>query len=205
MTLRMWCAAIVAHADPLLEPDHMAMPQTIPWTRDQLDRLPDDGNRYEVLGGELLVTPPPSDGHQEVLAWLNEALLPFVVANELGRIYFPRAVIVADGSQLEPDLMVRPLAPWRGWENAPVPLLVVEVLSKSTRRRDLTIKRDFYLELGIPEYWVVDRFERAIIRFTASSTETAKSILTWAPSSGAGTLDIDVAAMFKEVVLLHHP
>ena len=176
---------------------HMAL-ETRPWTIEDLDRLPDDGNRYEVLNGELLVTPPPSESHQEIVDWLNEKLTPFVIANGLGRVRFPRSVIIADKSQLEPDMMVRAIAPHRGWENAPLPILVVEVLSRGTRRQDLHLKRDFYLAKGIPEYWAIDREERAVIRFTRDSTESVKSVLTWAPQGSEATLDIDVAAMFAE-------
>ena len=177
----------------------MAMPQTVPWTREDLDRLPDDGNRYEVLDGELFVTPPPSDAHEEISAWLNGVLTPFVVANKLGRVYHPRAVIVSRTSQLEPDTMVRPIAPLRGWENAPLPILVIEILSRSTRRRDLNHKRAFYMGQGIPEYWVIDRYTRSVLQVTPGGESSVTSILTWAPPGTDSTLRIDVAAMFAEI------
>ena len=131
---------------------------------------------------------------------MAEKLTPFVVANRLGRVRFPRSVIVDRKSQIEPDLMVRPLAPLRGWDHAPVPILVVEVLSKTTQKRDLNEKRDFYMEKGVPEYWVVDRYARSVIRIGAGEVETVTSILTWAPKNSAATLDIDVAALFAETV-----
>jgi Uma2 family endonuclease len=177
---------------------HMAL-ETRPWTRADLDRLPDDGNRYEVLDGELLVTPAPSAPHQQIAAWLTGKLVPFVMAHRIGRVEHPRSVLVVDGSQLEPDMMVRPAAPFERWEDAPLPMLVVEVLSNATRRRDLYQKRAFYMATGIPEYWVIDRNERALIRITAVGAETVRSMLTWAPTGIAATLEIDVAAMFREV------
>jgi Uma2 family endonuclease len=177
---------------------HMAL-ETRPWTRADLDRLPDDGNRYEVLNGELLVTPPPSEGHQEIVHWLNAQLTPFLVTYRLGRVQFPRSVVIIDEEQVEPDMMVRPFAPLRGWANAPTPLLVVEVLSKSTRRRDLKTKRDFYLRSGVGEYWVVDRAARTLIRITPTGSETVTETLTWAPRGTPATLEIDVAAMFREI------
>jgi Uma2 family endonuclease len=198
MTLQATKAAMIAHAALIPEPARMAMPQTVPWTREELDRLPDDGNRYEVLNGELLVTPPPSQAHQEIVDWLNEKLTPFVTANGLGRVRFPRSVIVVGRSQLEPDMMVRAIAPHRGWANAPPPILVVEVLSRATRRRDLNDKRDFYMENGIAEYWAVDRDTRSIIRFTPGSSESVSSVLTWIPRNIEATLDIDVTRMFAE-------
>lgn len=96
--------------------------------------------------------------------------------------------------------MVRPIAPLRGWDNAPIPILVVEVLSKTTQRRDLNEKRDFYMEEGISEYWVVDQYARSVIRIRPGAVETVTSVLTWAPTNIAATLDIDVAAMFAETV-----
>jgi Uma2 family endonuclease len=176
------------------------MPQVVPWTRADLDRLPDDGNRYEVLNGELLVTPAPSSAHQEIAAWLTSKLVPFVLAHGLGQVHHPRTVVVVDGSQLEPDMMVRPRAPFRKWEDAPLPILVIEIISRGTLRRDLYQKRDFYMEKGIAEYWAIDRYKREVTRFTPAATEPVKSILTWSPKGTAATLEIDVAAMFAETV-----
>ena len=178
---------------------HMAL-DTRAWTRADLDRLPDDGNRYEVLNGELLVTPAPSDVHQAIVDWLSDVLTPFVIAHRLGRVQHPRSVVVVDGSQVEPDLMVRPFAPLRGWENAPIPFLIVEVMSRSTRRRDLGDKRAFYMEHGVAEYWVVDREARVVVRVTAAGEERVPGTLTWAPPHTAATLHVDVAAMFREVL-----
>jgi Uma2 family endonuclease len=174
--------------------------ETRPWTRADLDRLPDDGNRYEVLDGELLVTPPPSVEHQEIVDWLAEKMFPFVSAHGLGKLRFPRSVVVVDGSQLEPDLMVRPDAPGRAWEDKPLPILVVEVLSRATRRRDLQVKRDFYMKKEIPEYWAIDRTARTVTRFMPGTSEVARSILAWSPPGIPATLEIDVAAMFSETI-----
>ena len=178
----------------------MAMPQLVPWTRADLARLPDDGNRYEVLNGDLLVTPAPSDVHQALVDWLSAALTPFVVAHGLGVVQHPRSIIVIGEEEVEPDLMVRPLAPPRGWEHAPIPFLVVEVLSRSTRRRDLGDKRTFYMEKGIAEYWIVDRRARAIVRVTARGEERASGVLVWSPPNTDATLSLDVAAMFRAVL-----
>ena len=77
------------------------------WTRADLERLPDDGNSYEVIRGALFVTPPPSVDHEEVLARLSAILTGYVERHGLGRVYHPRAVIRFEGSEAEPDLMVR--------------------------------------------------------------------------------------------------
>ena len=79
-----------------------------------------------------------------------------------------------------------------------MPILVIEVVSPSTRQRDLDRKRDFYMKAGIPDYWAVDPETRAIIRITPGSRESITSTLTWAPQAVAVVLEMDVAAMFDE-------
>ena len=142
---------------------HMAQ-TTGGWTLPELHRLPDDGNKYELVRGELFVTPPPSVAHEELASVLGRILDRYVDAWGLGRVYRPRAVIQVMESQVEPDLMVRPILKMvsDSWARAPLPILVVEILSGSTRRRDHVQKRELYLDVGVPEYWIVDGDERTI-------------------------------------------
>ena len=90
------------------------------WTIEDLHSLPDDGNKYELIRGQLFVTPPPTDAHETIAARLHRLLDPYVAANGLGLIYRPRAVVrIADDTEVEPDLMVRqpqnsPQASWAG-------------------------------------------------------------------------------------------
>ena len=198
MTSGVAVRATVVHAPARPERAPMAMPLTQPWTLDELDRLPDDGNRYEVLDGELLVTPAPSDVHEAIIEWLDAALRPFVQANGLGSLQH-RGVIQIGGSQVEPDLMIRPLAPLRGWANAPLPSLVVEVVSRGTRNRDLGGKREFYTRNGIAEYWAVDREEEVVLQIRGGEARRVTTILRWAPMGSTRSLDVDVAAMFAEI------
>src|SRR5881628_4032988 len=123
------------------------------WTLEEVHSLPDDGNKYELVRGELFVTPPPTDEHETILARLTRLLDAFVAANGLGFVYHPRAVLRFEGSEVEPDLMVRkPQArPDASWDSAPVPTLVVEVVSASTRRRDHEQKKSLYLDAGVGE------------------------------------------------------
>ena len=119
---------------------HMARPKRR-WTIEELHSLPDDGNKYELIHGELFVTPAPSDNHETVGARLTRLIDPYVAANGLGLIYRPRAVVrIADDTEVEPDLMVRQPQnePDASWAGAPLPILVVEITSDSTRRRDRT-------------------------------------------------------------------
>ena len=122
----------------------MGMPaqQTKRWTLAELHRLPeDDGNKYEVVRGELFVTPPPTVDHETIAARLARVLDPYVERHGLGLVYRPKAIVrVRPHSEVEPDLMVRqpPVRRGTSWDSAPTPILVVEILSDSTRRRDLT-------------------------------------------------------------------
>jgi Uma2 family endonuclease len=173
------------------------------WTLDALDRLPDDGNRYELLDGELLVTPAPSPAHEFLANELRALLEPYVRRHGLGRVFVPRAVVRASGSELEPDLMVRSVPAVRpdSWEQMPVPLLVAEILSPTTRRRDVVDKRAFYRRCGVSTYWCVDGDARTIrvMRGGAHDLVTA-STLTWHPSSASEPLTIDVAQYFLDAL-----
>lgn len=182
----------------------MSMPDaTGAWTLQELHRLPDDGNKYELVRGELFVTPPPSVRHESLLAVLSARLTGYVTAHRIGRVYHPRSVVRAQESELEPDLMVRPLMepqPQR-WEELPLPILVVEVLSGTTRRRDHLQKRDFYMDAGIPEYWIVDGEHRAIrVVRPATHDSVARDVLTWAPEGTREPLVIDLRAYFAEAL-----
>ena len=176
----------------------MSMPAKS-WTLEELHRLPDDGNKYELVRGELFVTPPPSVDHEEVLARLSAILSVYVEKHGVGRVYHPRAVIRFEGSEAEPDLMIRAASSGvhgNAWEKLPPPLLVVEALSPTTRRRDLVNKREYYLDAGAGEYWVLDN-ERREIRVIRSGVEdaVARELLVWraAPTE---PLVLDVAALF---------
>ncbi len=178
----------------------MLMAQTTAgWTLADLDRLPDDGNTYELVDGELLVTPAPSTGHEELATELMAILVPYVLAQRLGRVRMPRSVVQTQGSQVEPDLMVRPATPSRPqtWAEMPTPSLVVEIASRTTRRRDNEQKRSFYLRIGVAEYWIVDRETRSIRVVRPQSEDVvAKTELDWWPEGAAEPLSIDVAAYF---------
>ena len=173
--------------------------RTKKWTLSEVHSLPDDGNKYELIRGELFVTPPPSEEHETIAARLARMLDPYVAANNLGLVYRPRAVVRFKGSEAEPDLMVRQpkTGSGRDWDNAPIPSLLVEVLSGSTRRRDLGAKREFYREVGIPDYWIVDpdRREVRIVRM-GREDEMATERLVWTPAGTAEPLVIIVPAIF---------
>jgi Uma2 family endonuclease len=120
--------------------------------------LPSDGHRYEILDGDLTMTPAPSPRHQRVSRRLQRALEDHFQARDLGEVFnAPIDVILTDRDVVQPDLVVvaEPAqVSARGIEGPP--LLVVEVLSPATRTRDRTVKARRYAELGVPHYWLVD-------------------------------------------------
>jgi Uma2 family endonuclease len=170
-----------------------------PWTLEEVHRLPDDGNKYELVRGELFVTPPPSPEHETVAARLTRILDPYVAANGLGMVYHPRAVMRFEGSEVEPDLMVRKEV-GRGvrWEDAPIPILIVEILSGSTWRRDRNQKRSLYMDAGVAEYWIVDPDNSAITSIRAGEVDVvAKEALVWSPAGASTSLSIHVHSLFE--------
>jgi Uma2 family endonuclease len=185
------------------EGHRMPMPQKAArWTLAELHRLPDDGNKYELVRGDLFVTPPPSPEHEEIASILARVLHRYVETHALGRVYHPRSVIRVLRSEVEPDLMVRPRVPRppRSWSRAPLPILVVEILSDGTRRRDRIQKRSLYLDAGIPEYWLVDGEERTIRVATDRGEDlVCDDELRWQPAGAAEPLIIDVRALFEDV------
>jgi Uma2 family endonuclease len=169
------------------------------WTIEDLDRLPDDGNRYEVVRGALFVTPPPSTDHETIAARLSQLLTPYVAAHGLGYVYHPRSVIQRAGSQTEPDLTVRqPPSPGAKWERVPMPILVVEVLSRSTEQRDRKEKRSYYLEdAGIPEYWIVDGRERSVTIVRPGVADVIeRDRFSWLPGGAGAALDVVLSDVF---------
>jgi Uma2 family endonuclease len=169
------------------------------WTLEELHSLPDDGNKYELIDGELFVTPAPTDYHETLSAKLTRLLDPFVERNGLGYVYHPRAVVRVGESEVEPDLMVRQPQPpkTKEWEHAPRPTLVIEIISPTTRRRDYMHKRDFYLRIGIAEYWILDPERQAVtVARPGEENTVADRRLSWNPAGVAESLEIDVYDLF---------
>lgn len=125
---------------------------------------PEDGNRYEAIGGELYMTPPPSFEHQRISHRLAVALHRILEAPGHGVVVAaPVGVEFPDTEEgVQPDLVFvsreRSGIVRRGWIRG-APDLVVEILSPSTAERDLTIKRKLYERQGVAQYWAVDHDE----------------------------------------------
>ena len=125
-----------------------------PFTLSDLDRMPDDGHRYELLDGTLIVSPAPGPPHQRVAAVLV-VLLELACPEEL--VVFPNVgVRIGPRSALEPDVVVARPSDVSGARLARPPLLVAEILSPDSALRDLNLKKPAYERFGIPSYWIID-------------------------------------------------
>jgi Uma2 family endonuclease len=133
---------------------------------DDIWDTPEDGNRYEVIDGELYVTPPPLEPHQKGSTNLVGYIWRYVHERRLGTVYSaPFGVVLDDENGVQPDIVYvsrerEGLIAERGLEGAPD--LVVEILSRSTQARDRGVKMKRYATSGIPHYWIVDPRGRAL-------------------------------------------
>jgi len=185
----------------------MGMPETgtpSGWTREMVLALPDDGNRYELFDGELLVTPAPGGLHQVALMRLYDAVAPFVRDHNLGTMLWSPADLRLGGEQLsQPDLFVLPFLPGdrNDWAAYPDPILVVEVLSPSTARFDRIVKRRRFQRAGIPEYWIVDLDARVVERWKPADQrpEVLDLLLDWHPEGTSSPLEVDLPALFNAI------
>jgi len=184
----------------------MAMPVHVPdldWTVDRALALPSDGNRYEVLDGELFVTPAPSVPHQLILSRLFTQLHAYIDTNRLGYLLWSPADIAFSPRRLvQPDLFV---VPWRAsglphdWSDITALLLAVEVLSPSSARADRHRKRVIYQEQGVGEYWIVDGDARLVERWrpTDARPEILTTAFDWQPRAGLSPQRVHVPSLFE--------
>lgn len=138
------------------------LPSGRPLTVEDLQAAPEDGHRYELLDGTLLVSPGPSWAHQDVVLRLSAHLLQECPPG-LRVLTAPFAVRLGTDVELQPDVLVARYIDLRP-ANLPVaPLLAVEVRSPSTALVDLNLKRAAYERAGVVSYWVVDPVEPSIL------------------------------------------
>jgi Uma2 family endonuclease len=120
-----------------------------------LESMPDDGHRYELIDGTLVVTPAPSLRHQRASGELFY-LLRQACPEELQLLAAPFDVVLGDDTGVQPDLLVARHEDFTDKNLPAAPLLAVEILSPSTRLVDLNLKKATYERAGVASYWVVD-------------------------------------------------
>jgi len=180
----------------------MGMAAPVYYTADMVRALPDDGNRYEVVYGELLVTPAPRPWHQVVVQRLSFAIELYLRSHPVGFVLTSPADI-----SWGPDVLVQPdvfvVAPEEArtltWSRMRTLLLVAEVLSPSSARGDRFLKRLRYREAAVPLYWVVDGDERSVEVWTPRDDFPAveRERLVWRPSGVREPLTLGLEELFR--------
>jgi Uma2 family endonuclease len=174
------------------------------WTYSEYARFPDDGNRYEVIDGEVLVTPAPTPHHQHVMFTLAITLRAYVERFGLGVVLPDVDVLFATGQFLRPDLVFVPASRRAGISDRGIevpPGLVVEVQSPTSQTIDRVKKPRRYGDFGIPEYWVLDPHERCVWlwRFAAGAAqpERVTGRFEWCPDGAPEALVLDTAELLR--------
>ena len=180
-------------------------PGRIKLTYEDYVELPDDGRRYEILDGELEVSPAPAPLHQRVSLNLSVTLHGYVRPRKLGRVYCaPIDVLLADTTIVQPDLVFVPtdresIVTKRAIEGPRE--LVVEILSPWSVRRDRVTKAALYARFGIGHYWLLDPEERVFEVYEAAGGEY-RPIATHGATGTMRTslfpeLEIDVSTLWE--------
>ncbi len=182
----------------------MVMAQTLHWTVDMVQALPSEGNRYEVVRGELLVTPAPTFGHQEFVVRLVVALRKYTEREpNICVVMSPADVHYGEDTLVQPDLFAIPLSEARKgeWKLMPGLLLAIEVLSPSSARGDLTTMRKLYGEEGVPLYWIVHGDQACVLEWTPGAFEPVerRDVLRWHPASAVTPFEMSIAELFPPI------
>lgn len=176
------------------------------WTTADVRALIDESRawpRYELIDGELLVTPAPRGPHQLVVLEFAVLLHGYLAQEPVGIVVTsPADLELRPGTITQPDVFVVPADTQIAgealeWPDVKSLLLAIEVLSPSSIRTDRVVKRDFYMDAMVAEYWVVDIDARIIERWTPDRDTPVieRDQMTWAPSAAA-PLVIDLPALF---------
>lgn len=182
----------------------MGMVAPVYYTADMVRALPDDGNRYETVHGELLVTPAPRLWHQEIVGRLSHLLRGYLERYPVGHVLASPADISWGSDVLvQPDLFVADSAQVRtlDWNKVKSLQLVIEVLSPTTARYDRFTKRRLYQEVGVPTYWIVDPEDGTVEVWTPGSTlpRVERDRVTWKPAGAPEPFAVALAELFQPI------
>lgn len=154
----------------------LGLPHGRPLTRADLDLMPEDGHRYELIDGTLIVSPSPLFRHQLAHIRLVELLLP-AVPDDCQLLSAPFDVVLADDTVIQPDLLIAPKTDFTERDLPTAPLLAIEILSPSTRGIDLLLKKERLQRAGCAHYWVVDPEAPSITAWTLAGGEYGSAIV----------------------------
>jgi Uma2 family endonuclease len=182
----------------------MGMAAPLYYSAEMVRALPDDGNRYETVHGELLVTDTVTLWHQEVLLRVMSRLDEYVEAHRCGHIFLaPADISWGLDILVKPDLFVVDLTEARtmDWAQMKTLFLVVEILSPTTARYDRYTKRRLYQEVRIPVYWIVDPDEKLVEVWTPESLfpTVERERVKWKPDGAEEEFALDFEELFKPI------
>lgn len=182
----------------------MGMAAPIYYSAAEVRGLPEDGNRYEVVRGQLLVTPAPRPLHQEIVGRLYVALGAYLRAEPVGHpVLAPADISWAPDTLVQPDVFVVPLDQARtlDWSRMKDLLLVAEVLSPATSRADRFTKRIEYQRQGVALYWIVDPDEQRVEIWTpgGATPRFERERLAWQPGGASRPFELELKAVFRPI------
>lgn len=172
------------------------------WTVEEVYNLPCDGNRYEVVHGELLVTPSPVPMHQLVITRLFIALAEYLkpIGHHETLFSGPVDFFHGDDVYVVPDMVVATPGEVRdSWRQMKRLKLCVEVLSPSSARGDRLVKRAAYQAAGVETYWMADPDARVVEAWHPGdvTAQLCAEVLRWRYDDHSPELAIDVPALFR--------
>lgn len=183
----------------------MGMPDTLRrYTADEVLAFPSDGNRYEVVDGELFVTPSPAQRH-EIVRWrLQGALHAYLLPHQNFAIGFsaPADIIWSQQEYVQPDLLVVPRKDVTGdWRDCRTLLLAVEIVSPSSARGDRLKKRVLYQRRRVATYWVVDPDAQLIEVWHPDDArpEIVAGVARWRLAPELPEMVVDLPKLFAEL------
>lgn len=181
------------------------------WTVDQVAELQQESQhwpRYELIDGELIVTPAPDVEHQLAVKAFLLILDAYVDAHHLGTTFTsPADIRLIPESIFQPDVFVvpPPTGP-RGdrkpqWSDVKGLVLAVEIISPSSVRTDRIQKREQYMKAGVPDYWVVDLDGRVVEQWSPqrSTPKFSREAMEWHPSGATTPLTIELVPLFQKI------
>ena len=175
------------------------------WTatevRQLIEAAPMYGPRYELVDGELLVSPAPGRPHQRAVKWLIRTIDPYLARERVGELLpSPADLELRPETLSQPDLFVVPRHEAAGstWAEVSGIILSIEILSPTTARNDRGPKRTHYQRAGVDEYWIVDLDARLLERWRPADKrpEILTERLVWHPVGAAAALTVELSELW---------
>jgi Uma2 family endonuclease len=177
-----------------------------PVTYDDYLTLPNDGKKYEIIDGELVMTPSPISVHQRISRNLVRILDADISEKKLGEVFYaPLDVVLSMTDVVQPDILFvsRDRSEIITKKNIiAAPDLVIEILSESTETLDRVTKKDLYERYGAKEYWIVDPSARTVVQYVLEN-KTYRSVGTFKEDDVVevktiGGLSVKLSEVFAE-------